>query len=305
MGAAAPARIRLTGGDHVRKPELDYRYEFAPHELDAIVACNEAHGFCVVQGLLPDATVAMLRRQVRRVVDPDHTLGPGQSRTHTSFIETATQAWSLLEYEPFMALHRALLGTGDMVINRSAAIIRNPGSEPVGWHSDWCGFSQGPPANSGDVLNRGPWPSGKWFYITGSRPSHGGLCVIAGSHVEDWPGPQGFHLTQDRRSFYPDDGGGERRYSGFDIPGLVPLFAEPGDCIVFAHRTYHGAFGNNEGQPRLSCAIGFRQRQYVIDPPWELSPTARAFVASLPAHLQRYVDGYPGIDPAFKGAAAA
>lgn len=288
---------------HVQRPRLTYRYEFRPDELDDIVACTEAHGFSLVKGLLPDATVDMLCREVVRVVDPDGTLGPGESRTHLSFIETATEAWSLMDYEPFMSLHRALLGTGDMVINRSAAIIRNPGSKPVTWHSDWSGFSDGPAKNTGDVLNRGPWPSGKWFYITGSRPSHGGLCVIEDSHVESWSGPEGFRLTADRRSFYPASDDAGRRYDGFDIPGLVPFFTDPGDCIIFAHRTYHGAFPNNEDHQRLSCALGFRDKKHVIEPPWALPESARALMAGLPAHLQRYVDGYPGIDPAFKGTA--
>ena len=289
----------------MHKPQLPYRYEFPPDELDEVVACTDAHGFSLVKGLLSDDTVEMLRQEVRRVVDPENTLGPAESRTHLSFIEGARQAWSLLEYEPFMDLHRALLGTQDMVINRSAAIIRNPGSKPVGWHSDWCGFSDGPPQSTGDVLNRGPWPSGKWFYITGSRPTHGGLCVIEDSHVEGWEGPEGFRLTADQRSFYPVDDDQQRRYDGFDIPGLVPFFTDPGDCIVFAHRTYHGAFPNAEDEPRLSCALGFRQKEYVIDPPWELPESARAFIDAVPSHLKRYVDGYPGIDPSFKGALAA
>ena len=90
-----------------------------------------------------------------------------------------------LGHEPFMNLQHALLGTDQICFNRSAAIIRNPGSAPVGWHTEWCGQTDGPPKNTGEVLNRGLWPSGKWFYITGSRPSHGGLCVIENSHVEE------------------------------------------------------------------------------------------------------------------------
>ena len=122
-----------------------------------------------------------------------------------------------------------------MTVHRSAAIIRMPGSLPVRWHCDWHGFSEGPPKNSGEVLNRGLWPSGKWFYITGSRPVHGGLCVIEDSHGEDWEGPEGFSLTSDRRSFYPE-GEEESNYDGFDIPGLIPLFTDPGDMIVFAQQ---------------------------------------------------------------------
>ena len=59
-----------------------------------------------------------------------------------------------------MDIHRHLIGTDDMTVHRSAAIIRMSGSQPVGWHTDWCGYSD-KILNSGDVLNRGLWPSGQ------------------------------------------------------------------------------------------------------------------------------------------------
>ena len=232
--------------------------------------------------------------------DPQRTLEPTQSRTRHAWIESGPGAWSLLEYEPFIAIHRHLIGTDDLTVHRSAAIIRMPGSAPVAWHTDWCGFYEGPPRNTGEVLNAGLWPSGKWFYITGSRPDHGGLCVIENSHVEGWDGPEGFHMTSDRRSFYPQDEEENARYSGFDIPGLVALFTNPGDMIVFAHRTYHGAFSNQQDEVRLSCAIGFRDRDHRIDIPWEIPESGRKFLDDLPEHLQRYVDGYTSIDVGWK-----
>ncbi len=288
--------------DQITKRDLPYRSEFRPDELTEIRACTETHGFAIVKGLLPDHIVEMLQREVQRVVDPDKTIGPGESRTHLSFIETAYDAWVLFEYEPFMNLHRALIGTDELCVHRSAAIIRKTGSKVVNWHSDWGGYLEGPPKNTGDVLNRGLWPSGKWFYITGSRPTHGGLCVIEDSHVEGWHGPEGFKLTADRRSFYRDDGRDESRYDDFDIPGLVPLITDPGDCLVFAHRTQHGAFSNQEEEDRLSCAVGFRDRAHRIDAPWDLPASARKFASELPDHLKRYADGYVGIDPGWKGA---
>ena len=71
--------------------------------------------------------------------------------------------------------------------------------------------------------------------------------------------------------------------------------------IVFAHRTYHGAFPNNLDEPRLSCAIGFRDRNHRIDVPWEIPESGKRFLAELPAHLQRYVDGYTSISTAWSG----
>ncbi len=284
---------------HIRKPDLGYCYEFATDELQAMDECLEAHGFAIIKDVLTPEIVDRLKEAVFAATDPEGLLQAGESRTRHAWIESGPGAWELLEYEPFMDIHRHLIGTDELTVHRSAAIIRTSGSQPVNWHTDWCGHTP-EIKNSGDVLNRGLWPSGKWFYLTGSRPIHGGLCVIEDSHLEDWPGPEGFELTADRRSFYPA-GEEERYYSGFAIPGLVPLFTNGGDMIVFAHRTYHGAFPNRLRETRLSCAIGFRDRNHRIDIPWKIPAAGRWFLENLPAHLQRYTDGYTSIDLEWRG----
>ena len=286
----------------VRKPKLSYDYEFDADRLDRIVACTAEHGFCVAKEVLSPAMVDVLCGEVWRVVDPDRTLGPGESRTYHAWFDEATEAWALLDSPRFMNLPLALLGTDEICVNRSAAIIRRPGSATVGWHTDWRGQTDDPPRDTGQVLNRGSWPSGIWFYVTGSRPTHGGLCVIEDSNRVGWTGPEGFRLTADQYSFVREDAGDDERYEGFDMPGLVPLFTEPGDCILFADRTFHGAFPNGEERTRLSCGCGFRKKSDVIDAPWELPATARAFVDALPERHKRYVDGYTGIDTSFGAA---
>ena len=285
----------------MQKPELKYRYEFETGELDAMLECVNGHGFAVLKSVLPRDTVAELQAAVLEAVDPGGELRDGQSRTHLSFVEAAPAAHKLLEYEPFMRIHRFLNHSEALTVHRTAAIVRRPGSAPVAWHSDWRGFSTAPPKDASDILNRGPWLSGKWFYLTGSRPVHGGLCVIEDSHVDGWEGPDGFTLTAEGNSFYPS-GTEPRRYDGFDVPGLVPLFTDPGDMILFAHRTFHAAFPNRTDRVRLSCALGFRPKSYKIEAPWPLPPAARAFVEALPAHLRPFVEEYTGIDPQWRAA---
>ena len=284
----------------IQKPALSYRYEFKLDELDAARACVDAHGFAVVKQVLTGELVEELQESVRQVLDPGGALGPGESYTHTSFVEQSPALWKLLDYAPFMRVQRLFCQAEELTIHRSAAILRNPGSSPLAWHSDWHGFTQGPPQNAGDVLNRGLWPSGRWFYLTGSYPEHGGLAVIEDSHVEDWAGPEGFALTADRRSFYRR-GSAPEGYVGFDVPGMTPLFTEPGDQIIFAARTYHAAFPNRIDQARLSCGLGLRPRSYRIDAPWPLSESARAFVTALPPRHQPLVEDYVGIDTDWRG----
>ena len=102
------------------------------------------------------------------------------------------------------------------------------------------------------------------------------------------------------RSFYKV-GGEEKAYTDFDVPGVVPLFTNPGDMIVFAHRTYHGAFPNQIDDIRLSCAIGFRSRSHHIDIPWEIPDVGKKFLEDLPPHLHQYTHGYTSIDTAWRG----
>ena len=285
---------------YIQKPDLGYRYEFATNELDRMDECLGAHGFAIIKDALPEEIVERLKQAVYDGTDPEGTLEKGQSRTRHAWIESGAGAWSLMEYEPFMDLHRHLLGTDQLTVHRSAAIIRMPGSQPVAWHTDWGGFHTGAPQNPSHVLNSGPWPSGKWFYLTGSRPTHGGLCVVEDSHLADWQGPEGFNLTANCGSFYPQ-GEEESSYAGFDIPGLVPLFTDGGDMIVFAHRTYHGAFPNRTDETRLSCAIGFRDKNHKIDIPWDIPEEGQWFLENLPEHLQQYIDGYTSINLEWKG----
>jgi len=281
--------------DTLQKPILAYRYEFAVDELQAAQACVEAHGFAVVKKMLPDDMVEALQASVMQVVDPLGELAPGKSRTHTSFMEFSPAMQRLLEYEPFMQSQQVFSQADELTLNRSAAIIRMPGSAPLDWHSDWRGFSKEAPKTANDFLNRGVWPSGIWFYLTGSNPQHGGLAVIEDSHRPDWTGPEGFELTPDRVSFYRR-GAEAMAHVGMDVPGMVPLVTEPGDLIVFAHRTYHAAYPNRSDRVRLSCGLNFRPRSEHIDAPWQLPESAKAFIDSLPPRLQPLVENYTGVD---------
>ena len=55
-------------------------------------------------------------------------------------------------------------------------------------------------------------------------------CVIADSHRPEWVGPEGFEFTEQRRSFRKLGAvEQEGNYPSFDVPGCVPIIADPGD----------------------------------------------------------------------------
>ena len=283
--------------------QIHYPYEFAPHELESIKACNDEHGFAVVKGMITPEYVEDLKADVRRVLNPHDSLLPGQSTYSPNFVEVAPASWKLLECGPYMKLYRHLLQSDELTIHRSAAIIRMPSAGPVTWHTDYSFFPD-PPQNVNHILNRIECPSGAWFYLNGTHPDRGGLAVIADSHRPDWSGPQGFQLTADKHTFYRE-GTTAEAYAGMDVPGVVPLLTDPGDLIVFAARTYHAATAHYGDEPRLSCSVVFRAGQTPYPVPWPLPASARAFQANAPLPLQPFLDHYTGIEPAWKPAATA
>ncbi|MBA2481413.1 MAG: phytanoyl-CoA dioxygenase family protein [Planctomycetes bacterium] len=283
--------------DLTSSPQPGYRYRFEAHEIDAIAECNAAHGFAIAIGVIERDLVDEMSADVRRVIDPDGGLGPAGSRYSMDVVEHAPSTWKLLEHEPFMRLQRRLTGSDDLVLHRTAAIIRNPGSPGMGWHTDMP-LASHPPRTANEVLNRGEWGNSLWHYLTGSHPDRGGLAVIADSHRADWPGPQGFEFTPDRQTFHRI--GATGWHLEMDVPGMVPLHTEPGDLAIFAARTYHAAFPHRGDRPRLSLGIGLRPRSERFDIPWPLPESSRRFIAALPERLQRFADGYPGIVPDWK-----
>ena len=126
---------------HVQQPDLRYQYQFGMDQLDQMSDCLETHGFAIVKDVLPEQMIDSLKQAVFDGTDPDRTLNQGESGTRHAWVESGAGAWQLLEYHPFMTIHQHLIGTDQVTIHRSAAIIRMPESSPVAWHTDWCGFS--------------------------------------------------------------------------------------------------------------------------------------------------------------------
>ena len=277
---------------------LNYRFEFAPHELQAIKTCNEEHGFAVVKGMISPEYVEELKAEVRRVLDADGSLRPGKNLYNLNFVESAHASWKLFENEAYLRLVYHLLGTEACTIHRSAAIIRMPGDSGMAWHSDYSFFPY-PPRQCNDVLNHLDESGGGWFYLTGTHPDHGGLALIPDSHIPDWAGPEGFELTENRGSFYRR-GEAPHSHAGMDVPGMFAPLTDPGDMIIFAARTYHGVFPHNGAEPRLSCAVGLRSQEPALQVPWELPQSAKDFMAAVPEGMRQYVDGYVGIVPNWK-----
>ncbi len=279
----------MTSATLMSKP--DYQYEFGPDEIDAITTCNARHGFAIVRGVISSALADEMKSDIMATIGAEPPT-PTETRVDVAFVERAPSLMKLLENQRYVRLYQHLVGSDDLVLHRSAAIIRQPGSPPVAWHTDTT-LRPPSPQCVDDVLNSGEWPAGMWFYLTGSIPEQGGLAVIEGSHLVDWQPPAGFVLSPNRKFIHRV---GESAVHGeMDVPGAVQMVTAPEDLIVFAARTYHAANAHRGAAPRLSAGAGFRPRHPRLDVPWALPDSSRRFIDAVPAHLRRFVDGYTGI----------
>lgn len=289
--------------DQIKPVELKYQYEFKPTELDKMKACTDAHGFAVVKKVISQAFVDELREAIKAALDPDDELQHGQSRVGHAFVERCPTLLKFFDCPEWFNIIKHFEGTDDLVLRRSAAIIRKPGASGAAWHTDWShwsGFFKRPPRHMNDVLNTHEHLNGRWFYLEGTCPVQGGLAVIEDSHRLDWQCPEGFEFVEDRHTFYRK-GSEPKAYAGWDVPGIVPLFTDPGDMILFSARTYHYAFPNISNRTRYSVGgPGLRSRQLPVYQPWPMPESTRRFIESLPPHLKRYADGYNGFDEKWK-----
>lgn len=279
--------------------ETELKHHFEYTEFAAIKECLFERGFAVVKQVLSKEILEALKTATLREASKAGMNETWQSQSCLNFVEEAPEALLILEHEPHMNILKYLHETDDLCFHRSACIARKKGNAVVSWHTDQGQLEpHEEPTNVNDILNN-PHLDYKgfsaWYYLTGSRPNHGGIYVIEGSHKPDYELPEGFEFTSRRKSFHRI-GEEEQSYTKFDIPGAIPVMADPGDLILFTLNTYHAANTNQEDEIRLSCgSAGLRPKRVRINAPWEWPESAQAFKARLDQKYHHYLEGYTSI----------
>ena len=288
----------------------DAIYRFTSDDVAGALASLRAHGFAIIEGMLPATVVETLREAVHEACDSYAALEqsdvPIEERSNQycmTFIEHSTKALALLEHQPYLDYITSEHAREDLCFHRSACIRRSPGDDGIAWHRDTSPLADDEPSQiANDVLNRPAHQyekRGGWFYLTGSRPEHGGLWVIPGSHKADYELPAGFEAVNGRKSF-KRVGAADGWCHDLDVPGAIPVITEPGDLIIFTTETFHAAGPNLIEQDRLSCGIGFRPRSAHIEAPWELPAPAQALAARIPDAFKSFMDGYTSFDGSWR-----
>ena len=278
--------------------ESKSRNTFGTDQIDAALQRMAEVGFCVLRRMIPLSWVDDLKNSIDAALDPNRDLGPSSNRYHMAFAEASPVLWRLATHAPFMDYVEKVHGTSDVCLHRSAAILRTA-HEPMGmWHTDHRGMVENPKV-ANDILNRYPMPSGSWFYLNGSHPDRSGIAVIESSHLPGWKGPEGFRLTRDGTSFNRLDQPEDEGCQDMDVPGCVPVYADPGDLICFAANAFHANMATHER--RYSAGLSFRPKSIHIEAPWPLPEAARTMMAELPESVRRFADGYVSYDGSWRG----
>ncbi len=188
----------------------NYNVYFDRDDIDGALSCLDEYGYCVIREMIDLDFVGELKASVDELLDPDRDLPPASNRYHMTLAEESRPLWKLAEHPPYLKYLHKVLGTEDLCLHRSAAILRTPGEGMGRWYTDHKSHIAEPRV-ANEVLNRYPLPSGSWFYLNGSHPDRSGIAVIEDSHHPGWDAPEGFQLTPDRNSFHrlgePHDAG--------------------------------------------------------------------------------------------------
>lgn len=274
--------------------ELPYRWAFGSEELDEAIGCYRAHGFALVRGMAPPDVVADLRRAVEEVLGEPASLAPGDNRTTPELIERAPGALRLLDVEPYLELNRRLLGTRELTIHRSFAVLKNAGAGAVAWHRDYHHLDGEAPTEPDQFLDPGDHGARLLWYLDGSYPDRGGLWVIPDSHRPEWAGLSGFRFTAGRKSFHRE-GEPPDPYERFDADEMLALEVDPGDLLLYSLSLYHGAAPQPAGV-RRACAVLLRASWPALPVPWAETDTTRRFLDELPERYRPFTTNYVGID---------
>jgi hypothetical protein len=272
---------------------LSYAHAFPADALDDAIACYREHGFAIVRALAPVDVVHDLRQAVEDVLGTA-PLAHGDNRTTPEFVERSPLAIRVLDIEGYVELNRRLLGTAELTIHRSFAVLKHAGAGAVAWHRDYHHLEAAAPTEPDQFLDPGDHGARMLWYLDGSDPQDGGLWVVPDSHRDDFAGLPGFAFTAGRKSFHrvgepPHD------CAAFDAPQMFALRVEPGDLLLYSLRLYHGAAPQRSGR-RRACAVLVRPTFPALEVPWEQPESSRRFLDALPPRFAAFARNYVGID---------
>jgi len=226
-------------------------------------------GYVRLPGALDPALVESLRDAVDAVW-ARHRTGAASAALHLlAFLREDRRFVALLDHRPVIDVVAEALGP-NIFMYHAHLDVQPPEGDPSTtwmWHRD------------GGIQNRDleaprPRMSVKvaYFLTDVSQPGRGNFMVLPGSHLRERI---------------------ERPPAGNDVPGAVPILAEPGDAVVFDRRLWHMRSPNRSSVTRKALFLAYTYRW--VRPRDDLRLPA-AFVEDLNP-VQRQLAGVDAGDP--------
>lgn len=197
-----------------------------------------AFGYVVLKGCLSTAEVNNLLQAYQEVmaVAPSYNyFGQSGTKMVAPFVDKHDAFGALIEHPGVMAAMRDIWGTECLYIAGSD-MWANYDETP--WHSD------GQPGREAKTLKTA-------IYLEEMGPNSGPLNIIPGSHHPE------FCAAIFRSCGVWDRGRPRLRLDKEKIPGMIPLYTQPGDVVLWDNRLWHSAFKRKDGQARKTMFIGY------------------------------------------------
>jgi ectoine hydroxylase len=227
-------------------------------------------GYVRLPGALDPSLVEDLRDAVDAVWSRERAATATPALHLLAFLREDRRFVRLLDHRPVIDVVAEALGP-NIFMYHAHLDVHPPEEEPVPawmWHQD------------GGIQNRDletsprPRMSVKvaYFLTDVSTPGRGNFVVLPGSHLRDRI---------------------ERPASGTDLPGAIPILAEPGDAVVFDRRLWHMRSPNRSAVTRKALFLAYTYRW--VRPRDDLRLPA-AFVDGM-TPVQRQLAGVDAGDP--------
>ncbi len=207
--------------------------------IEQAVTRVKEDGWAVVGGIIPDDEVAGVRESVLATIEKAESASAEWKRRVAGSFFTVNQALA-----PYVS-DRRIVGVAEGLWGRhvkitvSTPVVRHPGSNPQGWHSDWP-FNQKHAA-----IIEAPYPDTPMlltviFMLSPFTEENGGTWLVPGSH----------RIANNWSSVYGDDNLSAH-------PSRIQATGDAGSVLIFDSRMWHAVPTNDTDEVRAGLTVRY------------------------------------------------
>ena len=209
-------------------------------EVDQLINSVREKGFCLIEGVIPEARCVEIRQRMLAMVERERV---SSAPTQVGFVPSViNHDQSFVEYlaDPrLMKVAMALLGQ-HLRISFTSVIVNEPGNARGGWHADWP-FNQN---NAGHIPV--PYPDALFhlttlWMLSPFSQQNGGTLVVPGSH------------RQHTNPTHPENDVDVNQ----SVPSEINVVGPAGSVLLFDSRLWHATSPNHTHEPRVALAVRY------------------------------------------------